>query len=358
MTGNRKIITNLGTHNGKKVIWISFQYSNELQKRLKAGFPAARWSQSQKKWWIPDNKENRKRFGYEPESIYERAQHRVHEANQGELKRFIETLQLKAYSPNTIETYTNEFCALLSLLGKYPVGKLDPQRLRSYFVYCANELKMSEALLHSRLNAIKFYVEQVLHREKFFTEIPRPKKKSSLPKVISQADISKIMAATTNRKHLLMLQLCYGMGLRVSEIVNIKITDIDSNRMQVLVASAKGKKDRYVNLPSSVLPLLREYYKQYLPKYYLFEGETGGQYAIRSAQAVFKLAMKRAKVNKPVGIHSLRHSYATHLMEYGTDIAFIQKLLGHNDIKTTLIYTHVASKELAKIASPLDWLKK
>ena len=144
------------------------------------------------------------------------------------------------------------------------------------------------------------------------------------------------------------------MGLRVSEIVNLKITDIDSKRMQVLVRQGKGKKDRYVNLPESILKELRAYYVAYKPKEFLFEGRYGDQYSIRSVQAVFKNAMKKARINKKVGIHSLRHSYATHLIEQGTDIRFVQELLGHKDIKTTMIYTSLTDQTKRKIKSPLD----
>jgi len=151
-----------------------------------------------------------------------------------------------------------------------------------------------------------------------------------------------------------MLKLCYGMGLRVSEIVNLKIVHIDSGRMVVHIEAAKGKVDRYVALPASVLEELRNYYRAYRPKVYLFEGQYGGQYSIRSVQAVFKNAMRRAKINKSVGIHGLRHSYATHLLECGTDLSFIQKLLGHKDIKTTEIYAKVSNRQLGSVKSPLD----
>jgi site-specific recombinase XerD len=205
------------------------------------------------------------------------------------------------------------------------------------------------------MNAIKFFFEQVLHRDKlFFDEIPRPKKKSSLPKVISKNDIAKLFTHVDNSKHQLMLKLCYGMGLRVSEIVNLKITNIDSKRMLVHIEAAKGKVDRYVTLPTSILEELRKYYKAYSPKIYLFEGQYGGQYAVRSVQAVFKRAMQKAKINKSVGIHGLRHSYATHLIESGTDMFFIQKLLGHKDIKTTEIYAKVSNRQLGNVKSPLD----
>lgn len=255
---------------------------------------------------------------------------------------------------STIRTYRNEFAQLLYLLKSVPVTTLDSEKLRSYFLYCTNTLKLSENTLHSRMNAIKFYFEQVLHYEKLFFEIPRPKKPSLLPKVISAQEIKKLFAVTTNLKHNTMLKLCYGMGLRVSEIVNIKIMDVDSKTMQVFIERAKGKKDRYANLPESILEQLRVYFKQYRPKKYLFEGQYEGKYTTRSIQMVFKNGLKKANINKDIGIHGLRHSFATHLLENGTDIKFIQELLGHNDIKTTLRYTHVTDLNLRKIKSPLD----
>ena len=266
-----------------------------------------------------------------------------------------ELLLLKSYSPSTIKIYCTEFSQLLYLLKDKQVDSLTPERLRSYFLYCATKLKLSENMIYSRINAIKFYFEQVLHHEKlFFEEIPRPQKRSSLPKVFSKNDIVRLFAQVDNPKHVLMLKLCYGMGLRVSEIVNLKIIDIDSGRMLVHIEKAKGKKDRYVTLPASILDDLRNYYRAYRPKTYLFEGQYGGHYAIRSVQAVFKNAMQKAKINKSVGIHGLRHSYATHLLESGTDIFFIQKLLGHRDIKTTEIYAKVSNRQLGNIKSPLD----
>jgi integrase len=207
-----------------------------------------------------------------------------------------------------------EFSQLLYILKNTHVDILTPERLRAYFLYCVTKLNLSENIIHNRINAIKFYFEQILHHEKlFFEEIPRPKKKSSLPKVFSKGEIVKIFDQVDNIKHLTMLKLCYGMGLRVSEIVNLKVTDIDSERMLVRIENAKGKKDRYVTLPSSILDDLRNYYKSYRPKMYLFEGQYGGQYSIRSVQAVFKKAMQKAKINKVVGIHGLRHSYTVRL---------------------------------------------
>lgn len=341
-----------GAHNQQKVIWLEFPYNTEYIRFAKT--IKARWSRTERCWYVLDNRYFRELFGLEKEIIAEGILSRISQANQPTLKKLVDELKLKAYSTSTIKTYVAEFAQLLYLLKEVQVDSLEYNQLRSYFLYCIDKLRISENQLHSRINAIKFYFENVLKRKRFTIEIPRPKKPSKLPVVLSKKDIQKIFSNIENLKHLLMLKLCYGMGLRVSEVVNLKITDIDSSRMLVHIRKAKGKKDRYVPLPESVLKLLREYYKKYRPKEFLFEGQYGGQYAVRSVQQVFRNSMKKAKINKKVGIHGLRHSYATHLFEYGTDMSFIQKLLGHNDIKTTLIYTKVSNAQLENIKSPLD----
>jgi site-specific recombinase XerD len=250
----------------------------------------------------------------------------------------------------------NEFVQLLKLLKTVPVDSLDASRIKTYFLYCIQELGLSENTMHSRINAVKCYFEQVLKKPELLFEIPRPRKPELMPRIISPVEVKKLLELTTNLKHNTMLKVCYGMGLRVSEIVAIRIKDVNSNTMRVLINQAKGKKDRYVNLPATLLDQLRIYFKTFRPKTYLFEGQYGSQYSIRSAQKVFEQAMKRAKINVDTGIHGLRHSFATHLLEQGTDIRFIQSLLGHNDIKTTLRYTHVTDISLQNIKSPLDRL--
>lgn len=341
-------------HKKEKRIAVYFEKNPDLIARIKQ-VAGARWSQSLKVWHVPDNDENRIRFKIGL-SEGKSALSQIQDCNQPELTRFIEQIQLKGYSINTLKTYRNEFGIFLHYLKESPAINCTTEDLRQYLLYCINDLKLSEATIHSRINAIKFYYEQVLKRERFMMEIPRPKKPSKLPKVIAPADIKKLFELTQNLKHNTMLKLCYGLGLRVSEIVNLKISDIDSKAMQVFIERAKGKKDRYVNLPESILPQLRSYFIAYKPQMYLFEGQYGGQYSSRSAQKVFKDALLKAKINKTVGIHSLRHSYATHLLEQGTDIRYIQELLGHADIKTTMLYTDVTDKNIRKIISPLDTL--
>jgi integrase/recombinase XerD len=340
-------------HKGESRIAVYFEKDAEAIKRIKL-LSGVRWSATMKAWHLPDVPTYRTKFGLPLQTIGKEVWSHIHPINQPALTKFVEMLQLKAYSSSTITTYRNEFAQLLYLLKEKNVTDLSATQLRSYFLYCIKTLKLSENTLHSRLNAIKFYFEQVLMRERFFLEIPRPKKPSILPKVITAQDIKKLLGVTTNLKHNTMLKLCYGMGLRVSEIVNLKVHDIDSKAMQVFIERAKGKKDRYANLPESILSQLRDYFKEYRPKKYLFEGQYGEQYSTRSAQQVFKDALQKANINKAIGIHGLRHSFATHLLENGTDITFIQQLLGHNDIKTTLRYTHVSQKSLKNIKSPLD----
>lgn len=355
----KTVTYSFGTHRDQKVIFIHFDYDVVLHNRVKC-LVGSKWSQSNKAWYVPDNETYRNQFGLEEKSDWDKISDftfsRISEVNLPALKRFTETLQLKAYSSNTLRTYRTEFCQLLFALKEVNVDDCDAEKIRSYMLYCTNHLKLTENTLHSRLNAIKFYFEKVLHRERFTYDIPRPKKPSKLPKVINANDIKVLLEKTPNLKHNTMLKLCYGMGLRVSEIVSLKIIDIDSKNKSVFIERAKGKKDRYVNLPESILAQLREYYLEFKPKVYLFEGQYGGAYSTRSIQNIFKNALLNAGINKPVGIHSLRHSYATHLLENGTDIRFIQELLGHRDIKTTLVYTQVSDPVIRKIESPLDKL--
>jgi site-specific recombinase XerD len=275
--------------------------------------------------------------------------------------QFIQQLKLKAYSPSTIRTYRNEFLQLLQTLNHHPVNELTPDDLKRYMIYAMEKQGISENTARSRLNALKFYFEQVLGKRKFFWQIPRPKRPLLLPKVLSEAELGKLFTALRNKKHKAMLFTIYSAGLRVSELVNLKIADIDSARMQIFIRQSKGKKDRYVNLSPVLLDILRAYVKDYRPKpkHYLFESEQSGRaYPVRTVQQIFSNAKHTAGISKEVGIHSLRHSFATHLLEKGTDIKYIKDLLGHFNIKTTERYLHVSKQKLVTIVSPLDDLMK
>jgi integrase/recombinase XerD len=353
----------LVNHRGKSRIILCFAANKLWNERIKK-VPGAHWSSTLKGWHIPDTEENRKKCGIKPATALIIQQQKVNTSsirlsanNKAELLRYLEQLTLKKYSKSTLQTYRNEFMQLLQLLGDKNVQDLTAEHLKRYMLYCAVKLQLSENTLHSRLNGLKFYFEQVLKKEKFFWDIPRPKKQLILPKVLGENEIASLFNALENKKHKAMLFTAYSAGLRVSEIAALKLQHIDSDRMQILIENAKGKKDRYVTLSPVLLDVLRGYLKHSTkrPKEYLFESEqTGTAYPTRTIQRVFQLAKVKARISKSVGIHSLRHSFATHLLEKGTDIRYIKDLLGHFSIKTTERYLHVKKEQLVNIISPLD----
>ncbi len=282
--------------------------------------------------------------------------------NAAEMRLFLQELSLRSYSASTVKTYTNELSQFFKLIGAKPAPSFDTARLRDYMQYCHDKLQLSEATLHSRINALKFYYEQVLKREKFFWDIPRPKKPYQLPKVLDEKEIGRMFNAVKNLKHKAILFTAYSAGLRVSEVVHLKIKDVDSERMQLFIANSKGKKDRYAGLSLLLLDVLRAYLQKGkpFPKTYLFENpvKPGEPYSIRAAQKIFQDAKEKAFINNDLGIHSLRHSFATHLLEKGIDIRYIKDLLGHFDIRTTERYLHVRRDSLVVIPSVLDELNK
>jgi integrase/recombinase XerD len=285
----------------------------------------------------------------------------INQHNMQLLQRMMEQLQLKAYSTSTLRTYKNEAGIFLQTLKSRKADTLTSEDVRRYIHYCINKLRLSENTVHSRLNALKFLYEQVLGHQKFFVEIPRPKKHLQLPKVLGEEELRRLFSAPTNLKHKAILFVAYSAGLRVSEVINLRLQDIDRERQQLFIYCSKGKKDRYVMLSPMVLDVLEQYYKMSMPKpaNYLFEGyEKGQPYTMRSAQKIFTEAKTKAGIIKSVTFHSLRHSFATHLLEKGTDVIFIKDLLGHFNIKTTERYLHVRRDVLINIPSPIDSLYK
>ena len=351
------------THRNRSRILVRFAHNKAWNERIKQ-VPGASWSSTLKGWHIPDTEENRKKCGLPVATVLavqqqkvERSQIRLSVNNKAHLLLYLEQLALKKYSKSTLQTYRNEFMQLLQLLGDYEVQSLTPEHLKRYLLYCVVKLQLSENTLHSRLNSLKFYFEQVLKQDKFFWEIPRPKKPLLLPKVLGENEIARLFNALENKKHKAMLFTAYSAGLRVSELAALRLKHIDSDRMQILIENAKGKKDRYVTLSPVLLDVLRGYLKscKKRPAEYLFESDqTGTAYPTRTIQRVFQLAKVKARISKSVGIHSLRHSFATHLLEKGTDIRYIKELLGHFSIKTTERYLHVKKEQLVNIISPLD----
>jgi integrase/recombinase XerD len=287
----------------------------------------------------------------------------IYPVNAGVLTAMRQQLELKAYSQSTISTYLKEMSVFLQMVKGCKAGEFTTQRIKDYLQYCYTALGLSENTLHSRINALKFYYEQVLKRERFFWEIPRPKKQLVLPKVLGEEELRRLFNAITYKKHKAILFTAYSAGLRVSEVINLQLKHIDRSRMQLFIAKSKGKKDRYVGLSPVLLDILEKYYEDVQPKpvVYLFEGgQRGAKYGVRSAQKVFQIAKQKAGIHKEVGFHSLRHSFATHLLEKGIDIRYIKDILGHFNIHTTERYLHVKKEKLVNIISPLDdlWEKE
>lgn len=275
----------------------------------------------------------------------------------GILEEYTTMLQLKRYSSSTRKSYIYAFQNFLVFFSHKKIDDLKKNEIQEYLL---NQLEngTSSSFQNLQINAIKFYYEKVLGRKREIYDLPRPKKEHKLPSVLSEEEIIKLFKQVSNIKHKAILYLIYSGGLRLSEVVNLKITDIDSKRNLILIRKSKGKKDRTTLLSQALLELLRDYYREYKPENYLFEGQKGGQYSVRSVQNIFRMALSKSGIKKHATVHTLRHSFATHLLERGTDLRYIQELLGHANSKTTEIYTHITKKGLDKIVSPLDNLTK
>ncbi|MEQ3796440.1 site-specific tyrosine recombinase/integron integrase [Flavobacteriaceae bacterium MJ-SS4] len=266
---------------------------------------------------------------------------------------YLDKLELKRYANNTVKTYVSCFERFINYYPNVEVDSLNEQDIRHYLKTLVNK-NWSSSYINQSINSIKFYYEIVLGMPNRFYEIERPRKERKLPIVLSKDEVRSLIDATNNMKHRCILALLYSAGLRRSELLNLKPKDIDSKRMLIKVNDAKGNKDRYTLLANSVLEDLRKYYLEYKPQNYLFEGQVKDKYSASSILNIINNAREKAGIKKHVTAHTLRHSFATHLLENGTDLRYIQLLLGHNSTKTTEIYTHVATNSFNSIKSPID----
>ncbi len=279
----------------------------------------------------------------------------LHESDLKNIEFFSTYLTTNRYSQSTISTYISLVVFYLKFLKAKNLDIVDAQSVTLFNYDFIVKPRKSISYQNQAVNALKTYFKY-LKLDIEVNLIERPRKEKRLPVILSYAEVKQLINSTTNSKHKAMLSLIYSAGLRVSEAIAMKLTDIDSDRMLIHVKNAKGKKERYTLLSDKVLVLLREYYQAYKPKEYLFEGQFGGPYSDRSAQQSLKKAALRAGIQKNITLHSLRHSFATHLLENGTDIRYIQNLLGHSSPKTTMIYTHVSEQSIQKIKNPFDML--
>lgn len=268
-------------------------------------------------------------------------------------EEYLQKLELRKYAQNTCRTYVQLFEKFLNHFADWQPQEIDEQNIRTYLQKLIKEGK-SDSYINQSINSIKFYYEIVMEMPNRFYSIERPLKRKKLPKVLSKDEIKGIVAHAGNIKHKCIIEVLYSAGLRREELLNLKIEDIDSKRMLIRVNRGKGGKDRNTLLSKTLLNHLRIYYVKWKPKEYLFEGLGGGKYSPTSVANIIERAAKRYGIRKKITPHMLRHSFATHLLEEGTDLRYIQSLLGHNSTKTTEIYTHVAVKHFEAIKNPLD----
>jgi integrase/recombinase XerD len=277
------------------------------------------------------------------------------EEKRAKVNEFEHYLKAKRFSSSTIKTYSDALRIFLRFFAEKPIEQIDNQDVIHFNVQYILVKNYSSTYQNQVVNAIKKFFYKIENRALDLEAIERPKKEFRLPEVLSKKEIKSIISSPKNLKHRTMLSVIYACGLRRSELLNMLPSDIDSKRSVIIIRQGKGNKDRIVPLSATILEMLREYYRLYRPKKYLFEGQHAGEkYSAASLQKVLKQAAQSAKITKPVTLHWLRHSYATHLLESGTDLRYIQELLGHKSSRTTEIYTHVSTKSLQNIKSPFD----
>ena len=271
------------------------------------------------------------------------------------MRDFVQILEVKRYSPNTISAY-NSTIKLAEQYFKKPLNECTDNELHKYFHLLVTSKNASVSYQKQMVMALKLYFKEVHDRSVHLEFLLPERSPEKIPVIISKQEMLKILNSISNIKHKAMVSLLYSSGMRIGELLDLKISEIDSGRMILTIRQGKGKKDRIVPLAQSILPVLRTYYTEYKPRNYLFEGPKSSRYSSSSFNAVLKKAAKKAKVEKSISAHTLRHSYATHLLEQGTDVRVIQKLLGHRSIKTTMVYTKVAETTILGVTSPLDTL--
>lgn len=276
---------------------------------------------------------------------------------QDKIRGFKQWMRSRRYSESTIGTYTDALKIFLRFYSDKSINEISNDDLIIFNNDYIIKNKLSSSHQNQVVNAVKLFFRTVENTKLNPDLVHRPKREKTLPNVLSKEEVKLILDAHGNIKHKAMLSLIYSCGLRRSELLNLKLNDIDSKRGLVIIRKGKGRKDRVTPLSEKVLNMLRDYFKAYQPKEWLFEGQSGiGQYDERSLANVLKQALEKSQINKPVSLHWLRHSFATHLLENGTDLRYIQEILGHSSSKTTEIYTHVSNKSIQKIISPFDTL--
>lgn len=272
-----------------------------------------------------------------------------------EVSDFAQYLKYKNYSESTIKTYVSLVEQFLRHVAK-PIDEINISDIERHIKHVVVDRKFSLSYQNQIVNAIKSFMARSQRFKIDLSQIERPRRSQYLPSVLSKQEVKDLLNHTSNLKHKAILSLIYSAGLRVGEAMSLEPKDIDSKRGLIMIRQGKGHRDRVVGLSSYILDLLRVYYKQYKPQVYLFEGAAGQAYSQSSVRAILKASAERAGIKRPIRVHTLRHSFATHLLESGTDLRFIQDILGHKDPKTTMIYTHVSNRAIQNVTSPIDSL--
>jgi integrase/recombinase XerD len=336
-------------YRGESRIGVHFEKDADMIARIKQ-FEESKWSQQLKVWHLPDTEENRIKFKLATASSLLPSEEGIIQ-----IEKFQLWLRSKRYSERTINTYKDALKSFFVFFNTKAIGDLTNEEVIKYNNEFILKNKLSASYQNQKTNAIKLYFKTIKYTKIEIDKIHRPKRAKVLPNVLSKEEVKAILEAHSNNKHKMMLSLIYSCGLRSGELLALKPIHIDSKRNIVLLKNAKGQKDRITPLSPKILEMLRTYFKEYRPIIYLFEGQKAGMpYDARSLQLVLKQALRKTKITKPVILHWLRHSCATHLLESGTDLRYIQELLGHSSSKTTEIYTHVSTKSIQQIKSPFD----
>lgn len=361
---------------GQKQIGLKY-YPDRVIELCMASLPGICWSNKFGMRYIPNTKQNlellfktfrgvawlncnsffsnKPILRNEPLTIEYYRKRRLKEGYRPCPEEYFQKLELKRYSLNTVKTYVNCFEAFLQFHKNTKLLDMNEDDIRVYIKSLVQK-GLSNSYINQSINSIKFYYEVVLGMPNRFYSIERPFLEKSLPTVLSKVEVLKMIRCTKNIKHQCIIELLYSAGLRRSELLSLTLSDIDSKRMAIKINCGKGRKDRYTLLGQKTLENLRLYYKEYRPQKYLFEGEKGYKYSETSIATIVRRAARQAGIIKKVTPHTLRHSFATHLLEDGVNLRKIQVLLGHNSTKTTEIYTHVANNSFTDIKSPIDSL--
>lgn len=357
-----KVILEQSKHHNNEVVFLIFPKDAELISAVKT-LGVARWSQSKGKWYVDKNKFDLNRLitALKGKAVVDYSGFKEKNSAQipAEVEQGLTALKLwmthKRYSAATINAYLDAAKSFLTFTYPKPIKSVTNDDVVRYVNEYIIKRGLSFSYQNQVVNAIKLFFREVVHCALDVDKLERPRREHKLPNVLSKEEVKLILTAHSNIKHRAMLSLIYACGLRRGELLNLKPADVDSRRSLLIIKQAKGRKDRITPISEKTIEMLREYYKLYRPKTWLFEGQNAGeQYSEKSLQNVLKQALEKVRINKPVTLHWLRHSYATHLLEAGTDIRYIQELLGHKSSKTTEIYTHVSTKSLQKIKSPFD----